>query len=47
MDETYTFAQQLVLKLAIQKEQASFEFLDSWGGYDDYSDGSGGYYDAG
>ena len=45
-----TFAQQLILENAAQKDKVGLEFQDHWSeyneSYDDYNDCHGDYYDA-
>lgn len=45
-----TYAQQLILEVAAQKDQESLEFQDHWSeyseNYGDYNDCHGDYYDA-
>lgn len=50
MREVLTYAQQLILKVAEQKDSDGCDFQDHWSkysrNYDDYSDCHGDYYDA-
>lgn len=50
MDDTFTYAQQLILKSAELKDKNDFVFQDHWSeyseSYDDYNDCHGDYYDA-
>lgn len=50
MEDKTTYAQQLILEVATQKDRNGTEFQDHWNeyyeSYDDYNDCHGDYYDA-
>lgn len=50
MEHKFTYTQRLILEAAEQKDMNCLGFQDHWreygGGYDDYSDCHGDYYDA-